>query len=234
MNDTAKSLQINIHKVDGSVETFTQSGAGLMNRILKELQPARIFNREKITIAGNHTTTTLISALVTRVDLINDQLSVWDFPFVIGALLELTETEFHEFLNERQRRVQPRLSGDFPTSLEIEMVNSQRAFLWMEVIAGFPTSQLFRAYSSLKERSLVFGLRTGGIGVLNPANIVRFTVHQDPLNGPAEVWEFHRDNGSNSNRLVRDFPGTADDKQPVPSSLHHSRIHFTPLKIGTK
>ena len=234
MNDTSQSLQINIHKVDGSVATFTQSETDLVNRILKELQPARIFNQEKITIAGNHATTTLISALVTRVDLINDRLSVWDFPFVIGALLELTDTEFHEFLNERQRRVEPRLSGDFPTSLEIELVNSQRAFLWMEVIAGFPPSQLFRAYSALKERSLVFGLPTGGIGVLNPANIVRFTVHQDPLNGPAEVWEFHRDNGSTSNRPVGDLPGTADDKRPVPSSLHHSRTYFTPLKIGAK
>ncbi len=227
-------MQINIHKVDGSVATFTQSEADLVNRILDGLQPGRIFNREKITIAGNHATTTFISALVTRIDLINDQLSVWDFPFVIGALLELTETEFHEFLNERQRRVQPRLSGDFPTSLEIEMVNSQRTFLWTEVIAGFPTSQLFRAYSSLKERSLVFGLRTGGIGVLNSANIARFMIHQDPLNGPAEVWMFHQDNGSNSNRFVRDLRATADDKLPLSSSSHHNRIHFNPLKIESK
>jgi hypothetical protein len=234
MNDTTQSLQINIHKVDGSVATIAQSGAGLVNRILNELQPARIFNQERITIAGSHATTTFISALATRVDLINDQLSVWDFPFVIGALLELTEAEFHGFLDERQRRMQPRLPGDFPTSLEIEMVNGQRAFLWMEVIAGFPTSQLFRAYSSLKERSLVFGLRTGGIGVLNPANIVRFTIHQDPLDGPAEVWECHHDNGSNSNRLVRDLPGTADDKLPPPSSSYHSRMHFSPLKIESK
>ena len=234
MNNTTQSLQINIHKVDGSVATFTQSEADLANRILNELQPGRIFNQEKITVAGNHTTTTFISALVTRIDLVNDQLSVWDFPFMIGALLELTETEFHEFLNERQRRVQPRLSGDFPTSLEIEMVNSQRAFLWMEVIAGFPTSQLLRAYSSLKERSLVFGLRTGGIGVLNSANITRFTIHRDPLNEPAEVWEFRQDNGLNSNRLARNVLGPADDQRPLLSPSQHSRTYFTPLKIESK
>jgi len=218
MNHQTESLQIHIHKVDGSVLTFTQSEASQVNRVLKELHPARIFNQEKITIAGNHFETTFIPSLITRVDLISDQLSVWDFPFVIGALLELTETGFQEFLHERQQRVQPRLSGDLPTSLEVEMANCQRAFLWMEVIAGFPASQLLRAYSSFKERSLVFGRRTGGIGVLNPANIVRFTVHPDPLKEPAEVWHPHEINRSRFDLFVRDLRGSADAKQPLSPS----------------
>jgi hypothetical protein len=234
MNHANQNLQIRIHKVDGSVVSFTQSGASLVNRILNELHPACIFNQEKIAITGNHSVSTFIPSLITRVDLVTDRFSVWDFPFVIGALLELTETEFHEFLHERQQRVQPRLSGDFPMSLEIEMVNGQRAFLWMEVISGFPADLLLRAYSLLKKRSLIFGLSTRGIGILNPANIVRFTVHPDPLKGPAESWSTHQVYGSKFEPYVKDWHRSMDDKQPLSRFSQKSRTNLTPSKMESK
>ena len=231
MNYSSQSLQINIHKVDGSVATFTQSEANLVNRILKELHPARMFNQEKIAIACKHSVARFPSALITRVDLITDQLSVWDFPFLIGALQELTETEFQEFLFEQQRRRLSRPSGDFPLFLDVEMVDGQRLFLWMEVIAGFPAEQLSRDCSRLKERSLIFGLRTGGIGVLNPANLARFTVHSDLPMGPAELWPAHGVNGSDFERLAGELRGSADDGQPLSSFPQHSRTNFTPSRM---
>ena len=228
--DAGPSLQIRIQGIDGSVATFVQNDPDLANRTLDELNPVRILTLAKITIAGNHSVTTFIPSLITRIDLITDRLSVWDFPFIIGALLELTETEFQEFLYDRQRRGQPRSSGDFPVFLDIEMVNGQRLFLWMEIVAGLPPDRLLRIYSLLKERSLIFGLRTGGIGVLNLANTVRFSVHPDPLAGPAEAWLVHQANSSQPDRCAGDLRGSFDGKQPLSRSLQDSRTNFTPSR----
>lgn len=234
MNHATQGLQIHVHKVDGSVATFTQSQARLVNRVLNEFQPSRIFNQDKITLVGDHSVTTFIPALITRVDLITDRLSVWDFPFVIGALQELTEAEFRDFLCGRQRRLQSQTPGDFQMSLEIEMTNRQRVFLWMEVIAGYPTDQLLKAYSLLKERSLVFELLAGGVGVLNPANIVRFTIHPDPLEEPVEVWHNREFGASTSSHLTGDLHGTVNDQQPLSRYLHRKRTDFTSPRTELK
>jgi hypothetical protein len=124
--------------------------------------------------------TVFLPPLLTRIDLVTDRLSVWDFPFVIGAMVELTEMEFREYLHGLQQEEQPRTGGDLPVFLDIEMVSGQHAFLWMEIVAGLPTDQLRRIYSPLRERRLIFGLREGGIGILNLANLVRLSVHPEP------------------------------------------------------
>jgi len=60
MNHPTQSLQIQIHKVDGPMEIFTQSEADLVNRIVNEFQPARIFTREKIIIADGNSLTSFL------------------------------------------------------------------------------------------------------------------------------------------------------------------------------
>ena len=215
MNDTTQSLQINIHKVDSSVATFTQSQAHQVNRILNEFQPSRIFNQDKITFAGIHSETALVPSLITRVDLITDQLSVWDFPFAIGALVELTEAEFHDFLAGRRQGMQPHSPSDFPMSLEIELADGHRVFLWMEIIAGYPTDQLLKSCSLLKERSLVFELLAGGAGVLNPENIASFMIHPDPQKRPAEVWHNRKFDALTARQQTGDSHGTLAGRQPL-------------------
>lgn len=41
----------------------------------------------------------------------------------------------------------------------------------------------------------MFGLRAGGIGVLNPANLVSFLVCPEPVEAPAEAWSAGDENG---------------------------------------
>jgi hypothetical protein len=214
MNQPAQSLQIRVHGIDGSVATFTQTDPDLVKRTLDELNPSRILTQTKISIAGNHSVTTFIPPLITRIDLITDRLSVWDFPFAIGALLELTETKFQEFVHGWQQQSQRRSSDDFPVFLEIEMVDGQRLFLWMEIVAGLPDDRLLRIYSLLKKRSIIFGLRAGGIGILNPANMVRFLVYPDSPASPAAARPTHPVNGSQTDRFAVNLHESADGKQP--------------------
>ncbi len=180
MKDASSNLQVRIHGIDGSTRTFIQNDPDQVNHTLNELEPTQIFTKDRITIADEHSAAAFLPPLVTRINLITDRLSVWDFPFKIGALVELTETEFLEHLNGPQRQEHPHLQCDFPVFLDIERVSGQHVFLWMEIIAGLPAERLLRIYSLLKKRRLIFGLRTGGIGVLNLANKVRFLVYPEP------------------------------------------------------
>lgn len=229
MNDPTRNLKIHIHKVDGSLERVTQSEAGLVRRILHEFQPGRIFNQETIIFPGDHSLASYRAPQVTRIDLITDLLSVWDFPFVIGALVELQESEFQEFLNDRRGRVTPRTSGNFPVFLEIEMVNGQRLLLWMDIIAGLPVDRLRRIYSLCQKRSLIFGLRSGGIGVLNMANVARFLVHPDLLAGSPGPQPIQPPIDSRREIfLAADLGGRVDDQPPSTCLTQKSRTNLNP------
>ncbi|MGD0615849.1 MAG: hypothetical protein ABSA69_10465, partial [Verrucomicrobiota bacterium] len=174
----------------------------MVNRTLVELHPALLFTQDRIAVANEGSQTVFLPPLVTRIDLITDRLSVWDFPFVLGALVELTEVEFMEGLHRLEQWEQPGSRSEAPVFLDLEMVDNQHSFLWMQIIAGLPTARLNRVYSLLKERRLIFGLRTGGIGVLNLANLVRFTVHPEPPEAAAVAGSAQDETQQQTLRLV--------------------------------
>ena len=173
-------LQVHIHTIDGSTRAFIHDYPDVVNRTLTELHPTHLFTHDRLTISEDGAEVALISPLITRIDLMTERLSVWDFPFVLGALMEVAEGEFMDGLHGLEGSERPGSPSEMPVFLDIEMVSGHRLFLWMRIVAGFPTARLARVYSLLKERRLIFGLRTGGIGVLNLSNMVRFSVHPEP------------------------------------------------------
>ncbi|MGA3267455.1 MAG: hypothetical protein ABSE16_11600 [Verrucomicrobiota bacterium] len=173
-------LQVRIHGIDGSTETFIQNDPDLANSTLARLNPVSLFTEDKITVADEHSESTYFPPLVARIDLVTDRFSVWDFPFFLGAPVELTELEFMQCLQNLKPLQTADPQSDVSVFLDLQMVSGQRIFLWMEVVGGLQAGRLHRIYSLLKERRLIFGLRTGGIGVLNLANLVHFSVHPEP------------------------------------------------------
>jgi hypothetical protein len=230
MKDTSPNLQIRIHGIDGSIQTFFQIDPDLVNRTLNELNPARIFTEDRIVITDKHSVATFFPPLITRLDLITDRLSVWDFPFVIGALEELTEEEFMECCRRLQRREQARSGGDSRVFLDIEMVSGQRAFLWMKIIAGLPAERLLRIYSLFKERRLIFGLCTGGIGVLNLANMVHFEVHPEPPEATIVAGSVRHDNSRQRRSLIenRSHHRTVNGKPHFIHARRNNQITLEP------
>jgi hypothetical protein len=81
---------------------------------------------------------------------------------------------------------------------------------------------------------LIFGLRTGGIGVLNLANMVRFSVHPDPLAGPAKAWPAHQANGSKPDRFAGNLRGSVDGTQPLSRFPQNSRPNFILSRMESK
>lgn len=172
------SLQVRIHGIDGSTQTFALGNPEFAKRALRELHPALLFSRDEITVAGDHSQSTLFLPLVARVDLITDRLSPFNFPSVLGFLSELTGAEFLARL--RAAREQPVSNSEAPVLLSLELAGGQHTFLWAHLPAGMPAARMDTINRTLKERRLIFCRRRGGIGVLNLANLVRFSVHPKP------------------------------------------------------
>ena len=182
-------LQIRIYGVDGTARTLVQDSPELINRTLQDLNPMTLFAQDEIVISDGDATVTFLPPTLARIDLMSDCLSVWDYPFALGALVELTEPEFLEFLRQPRPRPPANSANGTPVCLKLEMLHGQPVFLWMQVIAGLPPARWQKIHSLLEERRLIFDLRAGGIGVLNLANLVRASIHPDPaeLAGAAGV-----------------------------------------------
>lgn len=166
--------------IDGGTRTFTQNDSGLVFRTLTRLNPPRLFAADTVKIIDDDSETEFVTSTLARIDFLTDRLSVWDFPFVLGAHVELTETEYCEALDEAQMSKSPDSRSDVPVFVEIGMLKDHRYFFWMEIAGGLSAFRMSRIQSMLHERSLIFGLRTGGIGVLNLANMVNFAIFPEP------------------------------------------------------
>ena len=237
MNPPTQSLQIHIHKVDGSVETFTQSEVGLVNSILNEFQPGRIFTRGKIIIADGNSLTSFPASQLVRIDLVSGSSFHWILPPEIVDAVELTETEFLALIQNPElgdQWNQPQAQeASVVAFLDVEMTGQQPLFLALEVPleppADRPEAILYPLYP-LTTPTLCFRMRTGGIAALNLLHLIRFTLFPAPQQAPAEAWPAHQANGSQPDRFAGDGHGSVDGKQPLSRFPKNSRTNFIPAR----
>ncbi len=190
-------MKILIHTQGGSVETFFQDNPALAARILKGIQPAKVFTGDIITIAGDYSLTSFVASRVNRVDLIAEDLPLWKHPTDILDVVELSEGEFRErsHLNEparlEQRRSQKQ-TGEFVVFfVEVEMTGGTRIFLAAEIKVALEAERLYRLHMLFSAPAVHFRLPQGGTSILNLKNLVRFTVYPGPDVTPLGAWPAH-------------------------------------------
>lgn len=225
MKHSTSELRICVWQIDGSTQSFVQSEPDLVNRTIAELHSGSLFTQDRIFIADGESQGSFLPPRITRIDLVTDQVTVWDFPFAFGALIELSEGEFLDGV--RALSELPNLRTGTRLFLDIQTVSSQRTCLWMEVVAGFPAARMPQVYSLFQERQLIFGLREGGVGVLNPANVAQFAIFPEPvainaMNGSGIDSEEKLDFRSARNRPRNEKPHPAASLDIYPT---HVRFH---------
>src|SRR5208282_833618 len=190
-------MKILIHTQGGSVETFFQDNPALVARILKEIQPAKVFTGDIITIAGDYSLTTFVASRVNRVDLIAEDLTLWKYPTDILYVVELFEDEFRErsHVNDParlERRRSPKRTGEFAVVfVEVEMTGGDRIFLAAEIQVGLEVERLQRLHRLFSATAVHVRLLQGGISILNLKNLVRFTINPGPDVTPMGAWPAH-------------------------------------------
>jgi hypothetical protein len=190
-------MEIRIHTQGGSVETFFQDNPALAARILKGIQSTKVVTGDLITIAGDYSLTTFVASRVNRVDLIAEDLPLWKQPADILDVVELSEEEFRErsHLNDParlERRRSPKRTGEFAVVfVEVEMTGGNRIFLAAEIKVVLEAERLQRLRMLFSAPAVHFRLPEGGTSILNPKNLVRFTLNPGPDVTPIDAWPAH-------------------------------------------
>lgn len=193
MNHTQPNLQIRIHKVDGAISTFIQHDAAEIRKILDSFQPGQIFDRDRFVIADGDAITSMLVSKITRIDLVTEQLTDLIFPSGIVDAVELTDTEFETLVHNpmmREQWDQMRTKDDsLVTFLDMEMADGQRLLLTTEMHVAQQSDALWDAnWFPLEGSSLCFRMRSGGVSVLNLANLVRLTFFPKPVSTLPDAW----------------------------------------------
>jgi hypothetical protein len=191
------NMKILIHTQSGSVGTFFQDDPALASRILNGIQPAKVFNGDIITIAGEYSLTTFVASRVNRIDFIAKELPLWEQPNDILDVVELAEDEFRHrsHVNDParlERRRRPKRTGELAViSMEVEMTGGSRMYLAAEIQVALEAERLQRLHMLFRAPAIHFRLPQGGISILNLKNLVRFTFFPGPDVTPADAWPAH-------------------------------------------
>jgi len=190
-------MEIRIHTQSGTVETFFQDNPTLVAAVLKGIQSTKVFASEVITIGGDYSITTFLSARVNRVDFIGPETPVWKHPDDILDVVELSEDEFRERSHlddptRLPRRRSPKQTGQSTlVFVEVEMAGGARLFLAAKIKVGLPAERLQRLRLLFYATAVHFRLREGGTAILNVKNLVRFTLNPGPDVTPIDAWPAH-------------------------------------------
>jgi hypothetical protein len=187
-------LTIRFQLTDGSVHSFAQTDDAAARKLWEGVDPARLFARPRIVIGSEHSKAVFVSAETIRVDFIQDSFQCWKFPGGYSDIVELSEEEFnkHARLDQpasRPKREQPIPAGDLLVSFtKLHMRGSHPMFVMVEIPVKLPAeSQSFMQFM-LSKGMVHMRLRGGGIGVLNLANLVAYTVYPGVSQIPADSW----------------------------------------------
>lgn len=190
-------MEIRIHTCGGSVETFVQDDPAPAARLLKQIQPAKVFSGDILTIAGDFSLTTFAISKINRVDLIADDAVPWKHATELLDVIELPRGEFRQrsHLNDPERlerRRNPKQTGE-PANVfvELEMTGGDRIFLAAKIKVPLEAERLHRLRMLFSAPAVHFRMSHGGTTILNLKNLVRVTFYPGPDITPLDAWPAH-------------------------------------------
>ncbi len=187
-------LTIRLHLTDGSVHSFTQADAAINEKLWDDIDPSRLFARQRIVVGSEHSKAVFVSAETVRVDFLHKSFQCWEFPGGYSDIVELSEEEFREHAHLDQpaqmtRREKPTPVGDLLVSfVKLQMRGGCPLFVMIEIPVKLPAESQSFMHFRLSKGAIHMRLRGGGIGVLNLANLAGYTVYPGVAQIPSDAW----------------------------------------------
>jgi hypothetical protein len=236
MNHTIPFLQIRVHKLDGTASTFVQDDLSQTKQLLDEFQPAEIFNRQRLALGDCNSLTSIPSAQITRIDLDSEEHSHLIFPSGLVEAVELTKNEFemllHNVTHDDQWKHLGELDAVVVAFLNIEMADGQCVLLTMEVDAESPQGLGELRDYLLGRPVLCFRMRSGGVGVLNLANLVQLTFFPGMLQPSPDAWHVRLVEASEPAEISDDIlPETASGSASFAMAGPNKQAERQPTKL---
>jgi len=190
----SKILTIRFHLTDGSVQTFGQTDEIVTGRIWDSIDPSRLFARGRLVVASEHSKTVFVSSEILRIDFLKENCECWEFTGGYSDLVELSEAEFRKNARLDQpelmaKRDHPTPVGDLLVSfLKLHMRGGRSLYVMVELPVKLPVENQSFMQFFLSKGSFHMRLREGGIGVVNLANLVAYTVYPGVAQVPGDSW----------------------------------------------
>ena len=184
MTTTHLDLTLDICAEDGSRTQFYQNDEDRVGKTLRQLVSPRLFSQPLLTLASEHS----VSAIPGRtIDLIQAHTaSPLPLPLPPGWL-DAVETDGEAFLDVAGPDESPAAQDNPRLLVEIHTLGDWMVRLKLETTNHATLQEQRQFLGRFFDLPVIpFRLRTGGVGFINPAKIVRVTV-QPPINGVAET-----------------------------------------------
>jgi hypothetical protein len=193
-NPASPAMLVRIHLANGSVESFTQADEATARKTWESLDPLRLFAQQRLVIAGTHSKSVFVASEIVRVDFVQTFCPCWEFPQGYADIVELSEADFRKnaHLDDPElmpKREQPIPVGDLLVSfLKLQFKISAPLFLMTEFSVKLPAENQSFMRFLLSKTGFHMRLRGGGVGVVNLAQLVGYTVYPGVAQVPADSW----------------------------------------------
>ena len=184
MKNTNFNLTLDICTEDGSRTRFHQNDPQIAETTLRQLVTPRLFQPPLLTLASEHS----MSAIPTRtVDMIlAHTASPPPLPLPSGWV-DVVEVSDEAVLHLADMEAVAEAENKFVMLAEIHTLGDRMIRLKIETIIPATVQEKRHLWNHLLDLPAIpFRLKAGGIGAINPANIVRATVCP-PIEGVAEA-----------------------------------------------
>lgn len=231
MNTEPPLLQIRVHKLDGSASTFVQDDFETSQQILDAFDPATLFARPRIILEDECSQTVIPIGQITRIDFEMDTDSPLNLMTDAIEAVELMPPEFDALIQNLAVPDQWKHLGELDTFvvtfLRLEMADSHRILLTMEVDSLSPQGISELRDFLLSRPGLCFRASGGGVSVLNLSNLCSLTISPGTHEQTEGVWRVHEANGRPTPAFNETAPG--DDRRPASTSKSPGRLRIKRL-----
>ena len=194
VDSTRPSLAIRVHLTDGSMDCFTQNDEVEAKRLWDKIQPAHLFVPARLVLVGDHSKAVYVTAQITRVDFIQKSNDRWDFPAGYSDIVELSEADFRRHTHLDDPEMMPKRNHLTPVDdllvsfLKLHLAGGKPLFLMVEAPAKLPIENHSFMQFLLSKGAFHMRLPGGGIGVVNLANLLGYSVYPGISPTPADSW----------------------------------------------
>lgn len=188
------ALEIRFQFVEGSEEIYIQSNPGIAATILNGISPPLLFSHYRIVVADDYSKSVFVCSQLNRVDFVFDGDG---FSFILDDqpdMVELAAVEFSKHVNlddpaRLQKRRQHRRLGELVISfLHLRMRGGNHVYLMKESLVKLPVDKQSYMRRLLSKGTLVIRLAGGGVGFVNLANLIGYSVYPGVVDAPADTW----------------------------------------------
>jgi hypothetical protein len=188
------ALEIRFQFVEGTGETYVQSDPGIAAKILNEISPPLLFSHYRIVVADDYSKSVFVCSQLNRVDFVFDGDGFSHIPDDHADMVEMSEVEFNKHVNldepaRLQKRRQSRRVGDLVISfLHLRMRGGNHVYLMKESVVKLPVDNQSYTHRLLSKGTLGIRLPGGGVGFVNLANLIGYSVYPGVADAPTDSW----------------------------------------------